>query len=58
MGYEPQFVLGCPCGATLTGDTEDDIVSVVTAHLAAEHPERLGHYDRDQILFMAKRLVK
>jgi hypothetical protein len=58
MGYELQFMLGSPCGTTLTGDTEDDIVSLVTAHLAAVHPERAGHYDRDQILFMAKRLVK
>jgi hypothetical protein len=51
-------VLRCPCGETLTGDTEDDIVWVATAHLSEKHPDLAETYGRDHILFMAQRLVK
>lgn len=43
--------LTCPCGTTLTGTDEDDLVEKAQAHLASEHPGR--EYDRDMILFMA-----
>lgn len=56
MEHELHYVLRCPCGETLTGDTEDDIVAVSTAHLKAKHPNL--DYGRDDILFMAQRLVK
>jgi hypothetical protein len=52
------YVLDCPCGTTLTGDTEDDIVDTSFAHLRAEHPDKVEVYERDHILFMARRLVK
>ena len=48
---ELHWVLRCPCGETLTGDTEDDIVDVSLAHLRAEHPQM--EYEREHILFMA-----
>lgn len=51
-------MLRCPCGETLTGDTEDDIVWVATAHLSEKHPDLAETYGRDHILFMAQRLVK
>lgn len=54
--YELHYVLNCPCGTQLTGDTEDDIVEVATAHLTEKHPGR--DYQREDILFMAQRLVK
>lgn len=54
--YELHYVLNCPCGEQLTGDTEDDIVAVASAHLAEKHPGR--DYQREDILFMAQRLVK
>ncbi len=56
----PQFhyVLDCPCGERLTGDTEDDIVDVSLAHLRREHPDKADGYEREHILFMARRLVK
>ena len=53
---EFHYVLRCPCGETLTGDTEDDIVEVSFAHLRAKHPDM--EYEREHILFMAQRLVK
>jgi predicted small metal-binding protein len=43
--------LDCPCGAHLQGKDEDELVAVVTAHLATEHPDH--SYTREQILFMA-----
>jgi hypothetical protein len=43
--------LTCPCGTTITGADEDELVRLVKAHLAAEHPGR--EYDRDEILFLA-----
>jgi hypothetical protein len=49
-------VLRCPCGSTLTGDTEDDIVEVGFAHLREAHPEMADDYSREHILFMATRL--
>jgi hypothetical protein len=52
------YVLDCPCGSTLTGDTEDEIVEVSFAHLKAQHPDMADHYEREHVLFMARRLVK
>jgi hypothetical protein len=43
--------LTCPCGASIVGTDEDDLVAKTQAHLAAEHPGM--HYDREQILFIA-----
>jgi hypothetical protein len=53
---EFHWVLDCPCGEVLTGDTEDEIVEVSLAHLGTQHPGMA--YEREHILFMARRLVK
>ena len=52
---EPQYeyVLRCPCGTVLTGDTEDKIVDVSFAHLRERHPDMADDYEREHILFMA-----
>ncbi len=55
---EFQYVLRCPCGATLTGDTEDEIVDVSFAHLRENHPDLADEYEREHILFMAVKLRK
>jgi predicted small metal-binding protein len=52
------YVVDCPCGTTLTGDTEDEIVEATFAHLREAHPDRADEYERDHVLFMARRLVK
>jgi len=52
------YVLTCPCGAGLEGDTEDDIVTVASAHLRERHPDLAEVYGRDHILFMAQRLLR
>ncbi|MDQ4054079.1 MAG: DUF1059 domain-containing protein [Actinomycetota bacterium] len=43
--------LSCPCGTTIVGTDEDDLVARTQEHLAAEHPGR--DYSREEILFMA-----
>lgn len=57
-GGEFHFVLTCPCGETLTAPTEDDIVRVSFAHLQEKHPDVADNYDREHVLFMARRLVR
>lgn len=52
------YVLDCPCGRTLTGLSEDEIVEVAFAHLREAHPEMADDYEREHILFMARRLVR
>ncbi len=43
--------LACPCGTTIVGTDEDDLVTKTQEHLAADHPGR--EYEREMILFMA-----
>jgi len=43
----------CPCGQLIEGKDEDDLVEKVQDHLKERHPELAGHYDREDILFMA-----
>lgn len=45
--------LQCPCGEVIQGKDEDQLVELVNQHLKDKHPDLAGHYDRDQILFMA-----
>jgi hypothetical protein len=45
--------LQCPCGEMITGKDEDDLVEKAQAHLAEKHPDLVGHYTREHILFMA-----
>ncbi len=45
-------IVDCPCGETIQGDTEDELVTNVQEHLKANHP---GHeYTREQILMIAR----
>jgi hypothetical protein len=50
---EFRYVLQCPCGMALSGDSEDDIVEVAFAHLGEKHPDMADSYEREHILFMA-----
>jgi hypothetical protein len=53
-----QYMLSCPCGTTLTGSSEDEIVDTSFAHLREKHPDMADHYEREHILFMAVRLKR
>jgi hypothetical protein len=41
----------CPCGETIVGRDEDELVELTNAHLSEQHDGRT--YDRDMILMMA-----
>lgn len=47
-------VMTCPCGQELRGETDDDFVATVTAHVAASHPELIGKYSREDMLSRAQ----
>jgi hypothetical protein len=55
---EFHYILHCPCGTMVTGDTEDDIVENSFAHLRESHPDMADHYEREHILFMAIHVPK
>ncbi len=43
----------CPCGATMRGETDDELVTNVEAHVRDQHPDMVGEMTRDKILEMA-----
>jgi hypothetical protein len=45
-------VVHCPCGVDVSGETDDELVENVQAHIAEDHPEEAG-MSREQILGMA-----
>ena len=53
---EYQYLLDCPCGITLEGGSEDEIVERSFAHLREVHPTMADTYERHHILFMARRM--
>ena len=46
--------VNCPCGQTLRGETDDELVSNVEAHVQSDHPDMVGKMSREQILDMAQ----
>ena len=53
---EHYYLLHCPCGLSLEGATEDEIVDRSFEHLREKHPHM--EYEREHILFMALKLRK
>ena len=46
-------MVNCPCGVTVRGETDDELVTNVEAHVRDQHPEQVGTMSREQILGMA-----
>jgi predicted small metal-binding protein len=46
--------VNCPCGETVRGETDDELVTNVEGHMQDKHPEMVGTMSRDQILDMAQ----
>jgi predicted small metal-binding protein len=44
----------CPCGQTITGESDDELVTNVEAHIQSDHPDMVGTMSREQILDMAQ----
>ncbi len=47
-------VVNCECGETVRGESEDEVVSLVEAHVERNHPEMAGKLSRADILGMAE----
>jgi predicted small metal-binding protein len=47
-------VVNCPCGKTVRGDTEDELVAGVQEHVSESHPEMVNEMTREKILSMAE----
>ena len=43
----------CPCGESVRGETEDELVTNVEAHVQSDHPDMVGTMTRDKIMEMA-----
>ena len=46
--------MSCPCGEQVTGETDEEFVAAVNAHLTTAHPEMSGKYTDEQILSRAQ----
>jgi predicted small metal-binding protein len=46
--------INCPCGETVRGESDDELVSNVETHIQEKHPDMVGSMSREQILEMAQ----
>jgi predicted small metal-binding protein len=46
--------VNCPCGEVVSGESDDELVANVEAHIQDKHPEMVGTMSREQILGMAQ----
>ena len=47
------LIVNCECGEDVSGETEDELVAAVQAHVKEEHPLMADDYSREMILGMA-----
>ena len=46
--------INCPCGETVRGESDDELVTNAEAHIQEKHPDMVGTMSREQILDMAQ----
>jgi len=44
----------CPCGETVSGESDEELVANVEQHIQDRHPDLVGTMSREQILGMAQ----
>jgi hypothetical protein len=47
-------LINCECGEVVRADTDDELLSIVGAHVERHHPELVGKLSRDDVLAMAE----
>lgn len=47
-------LINCECGQVVRGDTDDELIAAVEAHIQRDHPGLVGKMARDDILAMAE----
>jgi predicted small metal-binding protein len=45
--------INCPCGESVTGENDDQLVANTEEHIREKHPEMVGTKSREEILAMA-----
>jgi predicted small metal-binding protein len=45
--------INCPCGETVRGENDDQLVANAEEHMRERHPEMVGTKSREEILAMA-----
>jgi predicted small metal-binding protein len=45
--------INCPCGETVRGESDDELVANTESHMQEKHPEMVGTKSREEILAMA-----
>jgi predicted small metal-binding protein len=43
-------LIKCACGYVARGDTDDEVVGEIEAHMQEDHPDLFGKVTREQIL--------
>ena len=47
-------LVNCECGEIVRGETDDELVQAVEAHVDRHHPDMVGKLSRDDILAMSE----
>jgi predicted small metal-binding protein len=47
-------VVNCECGQVVRGETDDELVRNVEAHVVEHHPDLVGKMTREDVLAMAE----
>jgi hypothetical protein len=47
-------LINCECGEVVRANTDDELISIVSAHVERDHPELVGRLSRDDVLAMAE----
>jgi predicted small metal-binding protein len=47
-------LVNCECGSVVRGQSDDELVANVEAHVKEQHPELVGKLSRQDILAMAE----
>lgn len=47
-------LINCECGQVVRGETDDELVENVEAHVRSDHPDLVGKMSREDIVAMAE----
>jgi Protein of unknown function (DUF1059) len=47
-------LINCECGEVVRGETDDELVAAVMAHIDRDHPDMVEKPSRDDLLAMAE----
>jgi predicted small metal-binding protein len=47
-------IINCECGQVIRGESDDELLSKVGAHVDENHPELVGKLSREDVLGMAE----